>query len=111
MNDGNGRGTIRNLRAVYQAARRQGARVIAITELPWRGYSRWNQPSQDRQDAARQWLLAGADGLVDVVIDAHTELADPRRPGHLDPRYSSNDRLHPNISGQRRIAELIEARL
>jgi lysophospholipase L1-like esterase len=110
VNDGAGRGTIPNLRAIYQAARGQGARVVALTELPWRGYARWLPAAQDRQDAARRWLLAGGDGLVDVVVDTHTALADPARPGYLDPRYDSGDHLHPNATGQRRIAQLVAAR-
>lgn len=110
VNDGAGRGTIGNLRAIYQAARAQGARVVALTELPWRGYARWSQAAQDRQDAARRWILAGGDGLVDVTIDTFIELSDPARPGYLDPRYDSRDHLHPNAAGQRRIATLVGTR-
>lgn len=110
VNDGAGRGTIQNLRTIYQAAKQQGARVIALTELPWRGYARWVQAAQDRQDAARRWILAGGDGLVDVAIDTFLALSDPARPGYLDPNYDSGDHLHPNAAGQRRIAQFIAAR-
>jgi lysophospholipase L1-like esterase len=110
VNDGAGRGTIPNLRAIYRAAKGRGARVVALTELPWRGYARWLQAAQDRQDATRRWILAGGDGLIDVIIDTFTEFSDPARPGYLDPRYDSRDHLHPSAAGQRRLAVIVASR-
>jgi len=105
--------TISNLRRIYRRAKDAGARVIAVTSTPWRGYRRhagWSAEAQARQDEVRRWILSGADGLVDVAVDAYTPLQDPRRPGHLDPQYSAGDNLHLNRAGQERLGRIIRER-
>lgn len=112
LNDGARRSsyTISNLRRIYQLARSAGARVIAVTSTPWRGYTRWSPEAQARQDEVRRWVLGGADGLVDVAIDVYTPLQDPARPGYLNPAYATQDRLHLNRAGQERLGQLIVER-
>jgi lysophospholipase L1-like esterase len=109
LNDGDrtSNWTKSNLRRLYQMARDAGARVVAITSTPWRGYARWNQAGQDRQDEVRRWIMAGADGLIDVAVNAYTPLEDAARPGHLNPEYASRDNLHLNSTGQRVMGEVI----
>lgn len=111
VNDGNGRSTISNLRDIYSAARAQGARVVAVTELPWRGYPSWSAAAQARQDDTNRWILSGGDGLVFAAVDAYSALSDPTRPGYLAPQYDSGDGLHLNAAGQRRLAQVVRQRV
>ena len=51
--------------------------------------------------------MAGADGLIDVAVNAYTPLEDAARLGHLNPEYASRDNLHLNSTGQRVMGEVI----
>jgi lysophospholipase L1-like esterase len=99
--------TIENLREAYQRAHESGARVVAVTSTPCRGSSRWTIEDQRDQDEVNRWILDGADGLVDVAVDAFTALEGPAGSDQLDPRYAQPDHLHLNRDGQRRLAQAI----
>jgi len=111
LNDGDrtSNWTKSNLRRLYQMARDAGARVVAVSSTPWRGYVRWNQAGQDRQDEVRQWIMSGADGLIDVAVNVYDAIEDPARPGHVNPAYEARDHLHLNSAGQRAMGEAILA--
>lgn len=96
-----------NLRRIYQLARDSGARVVAISSTPWRGYTRWTQEGQRRQDEVRRWIMTSAEGLLDAAVDVYEALEDPARPGYLNPRYEAQDHLHLNAEGQRVLGEEI----
>jgi lysophospholipase L1-like esterase len=99
--------TIGNLREAYQRARESGARVVAVTSTPCRGSARWTAEDQRDQDEVNRWILGGADGLVDVAVDAYTALEAPEGSDQLDPRYAQPDHLHLTRDGQRRLAQAI----
>jgi hypothetical protein len=99
--------TIANLRDSYLRAREAGARVVAVTSTPCRGSARWTVEEQRDQDEVNRWILGGADGLVDVAVDAYAALESPRGSDQIDPRFAQPDRLHLNRDGQRRLAEVI----
>lgn len=99
--------TIENLREVYRLARATGARVIAVTSLPWRGNLEWSAEEQRDQDEINAWILSGADGLVDVSVDAFSALESEPDSDRLDPLYRQPDRLHLNAAGQQRLARTI----
>jgi lysophospholipase L1-like esterase len=99
--------TIENLREVYQRAGAVGARVIAVTCLPWRGNLDWSAEEQRDLDEVNAWILSGADGLVDVTVDAFSALESEPGSDRLDPLYRQPDRLHLNDAGQQRLAQAI----
>jgi lysophospholipase L1-like esterase len=99
--------TVSNIRQMATRAKNTGHRVILVSSTPWRGYARWNQRGQDRQDEVRRWLLSGAEGLADVVVDGYRPLEDPNRPTYLNPLYAANDRLHLNRIGQTKLGQEI----
>jgi hypothetical protein len=92
--------TIQNLRNLYRRAKAAGARVVAVTSTPWAGYTRWTPGEQADQNVVNGWILSGADGIPDVVVDAFHPLEDPQRPGHLRPEFAARDKLHLNRTGQ-----------
>lgn len=99
--------TIENLRGAYQRARESGARVVAVTSTPCRGSARWTIEDQRDQDEVNRWILDGADGLVDVAVDAYSALESSEGSDQLDPRYAQPDHLHLTRDGQRRLAQAI----
>lgn len=99
--------TIENLREVYRLAGATGARVIAVTSLPWRGNLDWSAAEQRDQDEINAWILSGADGLVDVTVDAFSALESEPGSDRLDPLYRQPDRLHLSEAGQQRLAQAI----
>lgn len=99
--------TIYNLRRLYSIARGLGARVVAVTSTPWRRYAVWTPEAQAKQDLINRWILSGADGLADAVVDAYSPLVDPATPAALDPRWAAPDGLHLNRDGQRELGEVI----
>jgi len=103
----------RDLGFIYEAARRSGARVVAITVTPWGGFTRFYNP---RRAAAMQrlnaWILEQArEGRVDVAVDAYP-LLSCGNPEKLCPALSApfRDGLHFGREGQQRLGEaLVEA--
>lgn len=53
-----------------------------------------------------EWIRHG--GAFDATIDFDHLLEDPRRPGHLLPRYDGGDHLHPGDEGNRAMADAID---
>ncbi len=105
-----------NLQRTYQLAKGMGAQVIAVTELPFRAYSRWTTVAQARQTELVIWLLQGEGRrYTDRAVDAWHLLEDPARrgQGYLDPRYEAvmqggrPDGLHLNADGQTLLGGLI----
>jgi len=100
--------TKQNLAAIYQLGKSMGAQVIAVTETPFRGYARWTNAAQIRQNDVVGWLTTRGRGMyADRVVDARTQFTDPQHPGYLDPRYAADDGLHLNAAGQRFLGALI----
>jgi hypothetical protein len=90
-----------NLGEIYRLAKAAGAFVIAVTEMPFKGYAAWNQARQDRQMERLGWLIRYRGGdRVDRVVDAWTQFGEPGRPYYLDRRYAAPD-------GQRHLGALI----
>jgi lysophospholipase L1-like esterase len=99
--------TIVNLRNLYQRAKLTGARVVAVTSTPWKGYRSWSASEQRDQDEVNRWILAGADGIPDVVVNAYSSLESSPGSKELDRRWNGGDRLHLNRAGTERLVGTI----
>jgi lysophospholipase L1-like esterase len=106
--------TKQNLTQIYALAKAAGAQVVAISETPFKGYAGLNQAGLERHNEMVRWLISGEGSrLANRVVDANTQLSDPRRPGYLDQRYAAimrgdrPDWLHLNNDGQRLLGALI----
>lgn len=87
----------RDLTRVYQASRKHGARVVAISVAPWGGFTKY---FNDRRGQAtlrlNTWILSQkSSGEVDVAIDAYP-LLSCGTPTHLCKEYAHpiRDGLH-----------------
>jgi lysophospholipase L1-like esterase len=97
-----------NLQRIYQLGKAMGAQVIAVTEMPWHGYSSWTNAAQTRQTEAVRWLTTQEGSrFADRVVNAWHALDDPAHTGYLDPRYGTAAGLHLNNDGQRLLGALI----
>jgi len=85
--------TMNNLSQIITLAKRQGARVIVVTETPFREYVSWTQAAQNRQDAVRAWLLSGRSG-ASAVVDAFALIS------RVGEDALAPDGLHLNQYGQ-----------
>lgn len=96
-----------NLRTIYEEARADGMRVVAVSMLPHKGYARYSDRTQAGTDALNAWL-AGAPADVFVNADAH--LGDPADPQRLKPEYDGGDHLHLSPDGRCALASFIAER-
>ncbi len=67
----------RDLTWMYEAARRHGAKVVAITVSPWGGFTRYFNASRLAATLeTNRWILAQREaGTVDAVVDAYSLLS------------------------------------
>lgn len=102
--------TISNLGSIYKTLRAGGSKVIAITPTPMAGYAGMTPEKQAKLDAVRAWIMSGASGLADIVVDSWYVLEDPSRPGHLNQARDAGDHLHLTMDGQRVLGSLVNMR-
>lgn len=81
------------------------ARVIALTLLPYKGYSTWKASYHEQILKVNARLKKGETGAHSCV-DIFPVLADPADPQALRSNLTS-DRLHPNSQGQILIGDWI----
>lgn len=89
-----------DLTNIYNYAKQQGLRVIALTITPWRGYQTWNAQKQTNTDTVNGWIRQRADGSIDVAVDGNQILSSQGDPARLNADYDSGDHLHLNANGQ-----------
>ncbi len=93
-----------NLATMYRQAKEKRLKVIAVTVLPWKGYSSWTEAKQRKTEELNSWILNEAEN-IDIRVDAYSALNDPNDPGHLKQGYGGP--LHPNQEGQKAVADAI----
>jgi lysophospholipase L1-like esterase len=95
------------IQQILDAAKAQGAIVIAMTILPWGNAASWQAGKETVRQAVNGWLpgYCAANGIT--LIDAATDFDDGT--GKMKAAYDSGDGLHPGDAGQARLAELVAA--
>ncbi|GAA0568978.1 SGNH/GDSL hydrolase family protein [Paractinoplanes ferrugineus] len=100
---------IAGLRTIAQRAHRAGIRVIGATITPYGCAAGCFGPAQEAtRQAVNAWVRTA--GEFDGVADFDAALRDPANPSQVLPAYQA-DHLHPNVAGQRAMAESIDLRL
>ncbi len=97
------------LRRIYQKAKANDLRVIAVVVTPWKGYDSWRPALQEKTDETNTWIRqlgGGALDATDVVIDVYNLFEDPNNQDALNTLYSS-DKIHLNKQAQELLAERI----
>ncbi|NRQ31124.1 SGNH/GDSL hydrolase family protein [Nonomuraea sp. NN258] len=105
-------------RALIQAARAKGVKVVGGTIMPFKG-NPWFYPEDNARtlamektrDAVNQWIRTG--GEYDAVVDFERVLADPADGDRLRPEYNTRDGqegdwLHPNDAGLDAMAKAVD---
>jgi lysophospholipase L1-like esterase len=100
---------IAGLRTIAERAHRAGIRVIGATITPY-GCDAGCFTAE--QEAARKQVNAWvrATTVLDGVADFDAAIRDPEMPSQVLPAYQA-DHLHPNVAGQRAMAESIDLAL
>lgn len=96
--------TQQNLRGIVALAQRAGADVVLFTEPPFRAYRSVSPAALRRSEASRAWALGGGTGAR-YVVDLHRVLGNGNP--QLLPSLDAGDGLHPNRTGQERIAQAV----
>jgi lysophospholipase L1-like esterase len=103
-----------DLTFMYEAARKRGIAVVALTVSPWGGFSRYYNASRAATTRElNQWLLGRREaGLVDAVLDT-TPLLSCGDPETLCPAFTDpfKDGLHFNAGGHRKIGEALHEKV
>jgi len=90
------------LSLIYQTAKQVGLRVVAITVLPWGGFTSYFTPARSENTRALNSFILGERqaGRIDGAVDGYSLLScgDPERlcPSYEKPRP---DGLHPGPAG------------
>ena len=99
-----------DLSAMYAAAHKHGAKVLALTVAPWGGFTRFFNASRAAATLeVNRWILSQrATGLVDAVVDAYG-LLSCGDASTLCPRYTApfQDGLHFGDEGHRILGEAL----
>lgn len=95
-------------RALIDAARSRGVRVVGGTLPPFKGSALYSEYGESVRQAVNHWIRTG--GEYDAVADFDRALAnpDPRHAGELLPAYDSGDRLHPSPAGYQAMADAVD---
>ncbi len=91
----------KNLASMYELARSNRVKVVAATILPY------NYASEKESEAIREinlWIEETAKKLGILFCDTNAAVADARDPSKLS---SSPDGLHPDVSGYRKMGEVL----
>jgi lysophospholipase L1-like esterase len=100
---------IAGMTTIAGRAHRAGIKVIGATITP---YGCASGCFDAAQEATRQevnaWVRTSA--VFDGVADFDAAIRDPQEPGRVLPAYQA-DPLHPNVAGQRAMAEAVDLRL
>jgi lysophospholipase L1-like esterase len=104
----------RDLTAMYDAAHRHGAKVVAITVTPWGGFTRYfNATRLAATLELNKWILAQrTSGTVEAAIDAYPLLSCGDATMLCD-RYTApfKDGLHFGPAGHERLGEELFAQV
>ncbi|MCA9596515.1 MAG: SGNH/GDSL hydrolase family protein [Myxococcales bacterium] len=99
-----------DLSAMYEIAKKHGAKVVAITVAPWGGFKKYFNESRSRTThELNDWIRAQPDaGAVDYVVDAYALLScgDPEK---LCPDYQHaiHDGLHFGKGGHEKLGQAL----
>jgi lysophospholipase L1-like esterase len=100
---------ISGMRTIAGRAHRAGISVIGATITP---YGCDTGCFDTTQEATRQrvnaWIRGS--GVFDGLADFDAAIRDPHQPDRVLPAYQA-DPLHPNVAGQRALADAIDLRL
>ncbi|GIF25844.1 lysophospholipase L1-like esterase [Actinoplanes tereljensis] len=100
---------IAGLRTIAQRSRAAGIRVIGATITPYGCDSGCFSPAQEAvRQQVNAWVRTSRS--FDGVADFDAAIRDPENPAQVLPAYQA-DHLHPNIAGQRAMADSIDLRL
>ncbi len=93
-----------NLKQIYQKAKDEGLRVIALTITPFKAYGAWTSAKHDTLMTINDWIRSGGEGKIDIVIDAYNIIVDPTDPQQIDHSRFGTNPIHFNPAGHAAIA-------
>ncbi len=91
----------KNLKDIYDLAAAKNIGVMACTILPYSGST---DGVKARMAQVNDWILAESQKRGFLFCDTFRLLEDPQSPGAL---VSSNDGLHPDVAGYRKMGEAL----
>jgi lysophospholipase L1-like esterase len=103
---------IAGYRQLIVQAHARSVRIIGCTIMPTEGatFAGYYSNSKERtRQAINQWIRTSH--MFDGVIDFDAALRDPDHPSRLIPALVSEDNLHPNDDGYKRMANAINLSL
>ncbi|MGQ2989616.1 MAG: SGNH/GDSL hydrolase family protein [Brevundimonas sp.] len=86
-----------------------GIKVFGGSLTPFGGSERFDARSEASRQAINAFIRTS--GVFDGVIDFDAALRDPNQPSRLVAGAHTDDRLHPNDEGHRRMAQAIDLAL
>jgi lysophospholipase L1-like esterase len=83
-----------------------GIKVFGGTLTPFGGSERFDARSENSRQVVNAFIRTS--GIFDGVVDFDAALRDPDQPVNLATGTHTDDRLHPNDEGHRRMAQAVD---
>ena len=105
---------IMGYRQLIDRAHAAGLKIIGSTIMPVEGvtgnFSAYFTPENEaKREALNEWIRTGK--AFDAIIDFDAIMRNPDRPTQLRPEYSSDDHIHPNVTGYKVMGNAIDLTL
>lgn len=100
---------INGYRTLIDQAHTAHVDIIGATLMPDQGNGYYTPAAEAIRQSVNRWIRTG--GAFDGVIDFDRAMRDPANPAALNPSYDSGDHIHPNDTGMKAMADVIDLRL
>jgi lysophospholipase L1-like esterase len=100
---------IDGMKILIARAHEKGIKIWGATLTPKAGSRFFYAAGEVKRKAVNAWIRTS--GAFDVVVDFDQVLRDPARPDHLLLAFDSGDHIHPNDTGYKAMAAVIDLRL
>ena len=97
-----------NLQAMYNLAKANGIKVVALNIFPFKGNVNWTSTKQSTLDSVNNWIATTATN-IDYKIDTYSKLEDPSNLDQLLPAYDDGAHLHLTVAGYDSVGAAINA--
>jgi lysophospholipase L1-like esterase len=97
---------IMGLEQIIERAHQHGIRVFGATLTPYEGADYYSTDGETTRQAVNQWIRTS--GAFDGVFDFDAAVRDPSHPSQFREGYHSGDHLHPNPTGYKAMADVVD---
>ena len=97
------------MRQIIERAHSHGIKVIGCTLTPYEGAGYFSEMGEAVRQAVNRWIRTS--GAFDAVVDFDKATQDSANPKTFKPTFNNGDRLHPNDTGYKAMADSVDLKI